>query len=64
MFQIDLDDSQILTLLEVLAQHHAVLFVQAKDNSHIEQLIHKYLEALTRDKKEHICYKVFDEVAK
>ena len=64
MFYIDLDDYQILTLLEVIAQHHAVLFMQDEDNSHIEELINKYLESLTRVKKEHIFYKVFNEVGK
>ena len=59
---IDLDDSQKMFLLETLATAYAVAFLQKKDLSELEKLIHTIALALKNEGKMHIFESVFQEV--
>lgn len=64
MLELNLTDEQLLLMLETLSEKHMVLFMQRKDNSQIDQLIHAFVESLIKLNKKDIFYKVFEEVKK
>lgn len=57
----DLNDREAQLLLEILGQHHAVLYFQDKDKTQVESLIRKVADSLGAAGKTDIFFKVFQE---
>lgn len=62
MITLDLTDEQLELMLATLAEKHIILFMQGKDNIEMEKLIGKFNDGLKKIKKEHIFFKIFQEI--
>lgn len=62
MIQLDLTDEQLELALQTLAEKHIILYMQGKDNIEMEKLIGKFNDGLKKIKKEHIFFKIFQEM--
>ncbi len=62
MITLDLTDEQLELVLQTLAEKHIILFLQGKDNIDMERLIGKFNDGLKKIKKEHIFFKIFQEM--
>lgn len=61
-FVLEFSDKEMSDLLECVAKYHVVLYLQNKDNSHIEDLIKEIKHSLDAADKSKIFDKVYMEM--
>ena len=60
--KLELNDKEAEFLLAILAQHQIVLYMQGKDNSEIDKLIHIVIDMLKQADKMEIFHSIYKEM--